>query len=102
MEEALAMARMAVENGLERAVLTPHLHPGRYENSLESISRAAAAFRDELARQAIPLTIGFAAEVRLSTEVLELVETEQMPYLGEREGFRVMLLEFPHGHIPVG
>ena len=102
MEEAVAMARMAAENGIERAVLTPHLHPGRYENSLESISHAAAEFRDELERQAVPLAIGFAAEVRLSLEVLGLVENETMPYLGEREGFRVMLLEFPHSHIPVG
>ena len=102
MEEAVAMARMAAENGIERAVVTPHLHPGRYENSLESISQAAVEFRDELERQSIPLTLGFAAEVRLSPEVLALVENEEMPYLGEREGYRVMLLEFPHSHIPVG
>jgi protein-tyrosine phosphatase len=31
-----------------------------------------------------------------------MVDEEQIPYLGESGGFRIMLLEFPHSHIIVG
>jgi len=32
LEEALEMARIAVANGITEAYVTPHLHPGRWEN----------------------------------------------------------------------
>jgi protein-tyrosine phosphatase len=102
MDDAVAMARMACKNGVQKAVVTPHMHPGRYDNDVHSIKRAVAEFRLELERLAIPLVLGFAAEVRISPEIITLVESGEMPYLGEHEGYRIMLLEFPHSHIPVG
>jgi len=102
MDEALAMARMACSNGLQKAVVTPHIHPGRYENTRRSIEGAVADFSSELERLAIPLAIGFAAEVRISPEIMTAVESGEMPYLGEHEGYEILLLEFPHSHIPVG
>jgi len=40
--------------------------------------------------------------VRLGAEIIDLVAEGRIPFLGERDGYRIMLLEFPHGHIPVG
>ena len=100
--DALDMARAAHAAGIRAAVVTPHLHVGRYDNTLASIAAAAAAFVDELERAAIPLRIGYAAEVRICAELTQLVESGGIPYLGKHEGRNVMLLEFPHSHIPPG
>ncbi len=100
--EALEMARAAVSNGISRAVMTPHLHPGRYENTRSSIERPLQAFRAALREAGIPLKITVAAEVRLSPEILSLIDQDELPFLGEMDGYRVMLLEFPHNHIPHG
>ena len=102
LEEALGMARAAYEAGIHRAIVTPHLHLGRYENGLESIRAATAAFAAELQEAEIPLEIGYGAEVRISPELTSLVECGQVPFLGELDRRKVMLLEFPHGHVPVG
>jgi protein-tyrosine phosphatase len=102
LDEALEMARIAVTNGITEAHVTPHLHPGRWENDRAKIEAAVAAYRAALAAAGIPLKVGFAAEVRLDYEILPLIEADRVPFLGTLEGYRVMLLEFPHSHVPVG
>jgi protein-tyrosine phosphatase len=102
LDEALAMARIAVANGIEAAHVTPHLHPGRWENDLPKIAAAVESYRAALAAAGIPLELGFAAEVRLDYEILPLIEAGRVPFLGTLEGYKVMLLEFPHSHVPLG
>lgn len=102
MDQALSMARVAYDNGIRFSIVTPHIHPGRYENSALNITRSWGLFKAELARAHISLSLGMAAEVRLSPEILPLIERDEIPFLGELDGYRVMLLEFPHSHIPPG
>ena len=102
LDEALEMARIAVANGIEAAHVTPHLHVGRWENDLARIAAAVQDYRGALAAAGIPLKIGFAAEVRLDYEIIPMIEAGRVPFLGELDGYRVMLLEFPHSHVPVG
>jgi protein-tyrosine phosphatase len=102
LEEALGMARIALANGITESHVTPHLHPGRWENDRAKIERAVAAYRAALAKAGIGLEIGFAAEVRLDYDILPLVEEDRVPFLGVLDGHRIMLLEFPHSHVPVG
>lgn len=102
MAQALSMARIAYDNGIRFSIVTPHIHPGRYENSALNITRSWGQFKLELARARIPLRLGMAAEVRLSPEILPMIEREEIPFLGELDGYRIMLLEFPHSHIPPG
>lgn len=100
--QALAMARLALENGIREARVTPHLHVGRWENDRARIAAAVHAFRASLAEHQIPLQIGFAAEVRASYDIVPLVEEDRVPFLGAWEGEKVLLLELPHSHVPVG
>jgi len=102
LEEALEMARIAVANGIEEACITPHMHPGRWDNDLAKIAAALESYRAALAEARIPLMVGFAAEVRFDYEILPLIEAGRVPFLGSLEGYKVMLLEFPHSHMPVG
>lgn len=78
------------------------MHPGRYANRAANIRAAAANFQQSLDAEGIALEILCSAEVRLDHEILSWVGEEQIPYLGHWQGERVMLLEFPHSHVPVG
>lgn len=101
-EQAISLAQLAVKNGITHSVLTPHIHPGRYANAKDSIHSAFTTFQNTLKQQQINLTIGFAAEVRLSVEVMTMIEQEQIPFYGKLNNENIMLLECPHSHIPPG
>lgn len=102
LEEALAMARLAVANGIREARVTPHLHVGEWDNDLERIRTAVDVHRAALAQAGIGLELSYAAEVRLTYEVLPMIEEGRVPFLGAVGGERVLLLELPHSHVPVG
>jgi protein-tyrosine phosphatase len=102
MEEAVALAAHAVRNGIVRAVVTPHVHVGRYGNEFASIEADLARFRAELDRRNIPLQLGLGAEVRIGEGIIAMVMEERIPFLGTCDGYRIMLLELPHSHIPLG
>lgn len=102
LEDAIRLARHAVASGIEKSVVTPHILPNRYDNTLAGIREAAARFRAELAERRIPLELGFAAEVRIGPEVISLVDEELLPVLGSVDGHRIVLLEFPDSHILPG
>lgn len=102
LEEALELARAAVDAGIRIAVLTPHVHVGRYDNNLSSIKKSFTAFRQVLEQEHIPLEIRIGGEVRIGIEIMSMVEEEEIPYIGEFDGYRIMLMEFPHSHLTVG
>ncbi|MBI5912277.1 MAG: capsular biosynthesis protein [Betaproteobacteria bacterium] len=102
LDAAIALARHAVAGGIGTSIVTPHIVPRRYENTLSGIREAAARFRAELAARQIPLAIGYAAEVRIGPEVMALAEEETLPLLGSAEGYGIVLLEFPDSHVLPG
>lgn len=102
MEDALQLAHVAVADGITHMTFTPHIHPGRYDNTVATIKPVFDAFQQALLRENINLSVAMAGEVRLSAEVLMLVSQNQVPFLGTWEGKKVMLLELPHSHIPPG
>lgn len=102
LDTSLAMCRHAIESGITHAVVTPHITPGRYDNTIESITAAYSNFKKKLAEAEIPIALGMAAEVRLDPVIMDLVRNHTMPYLGEHEDHKLILLEFPHDRIPPG
>lgn len=102
LDSALALARVAVQDGITHMVCTPHIHPGRYENTPASIQAAHARFAEALRRENIPLQVSAAAEVRFGMELMVGIGQGAIPFLGEWQGKKVLLLEFPHGEVPFG
>ena len=102
LEESLALARAAVADGITHAVMTPHVHVGVFDNRAGGIARAVVLFRAALAEHGIPLSISAGGEVRIGSEIIEMLAAGEIPFLGTWRGQRVMLLEFPHGQVPVG
>jgi protein-tyrosine phosphatase len=102
LSDSLDLARAAVDAGIHTAVMTPHVHPGRYENSAPTIRKLCAAFQRVLEHQEIPLQVRAGGEVRISSDIMAMVEHDQVPFIGELAGYRIMLLEFPHSHLLLG
>lgn len=102
MNEALALAQACVDDGIRHVVVTPHIYPGLYDNEQVNIAAAYDEFARAVEEAAIGLGVSFAGEVRLSPEVMPMIEEGRVPFLGEVDGYRNMLLELPDGQIPVG
>lgn len=101
-EQSLEMARFAVENGTRHCVVTPHIQPGCYDNDVVNIQRIFEEFKNLLAAENIPLEVGMAAEVRACAELPGMISQGRIPFLGRWQGMKLILLEFPHDHIPIG
>ena len=102
LETSLALARVAVQDGITHLVCTPHIHPGRYDNSPATIQPALASFMAALKQAEIALQVSSAAEVRFDIELMAGIDQGSVPFVGEWQGKRVLLLEFPHGEVPFG
>lgn len=102
MEQSLELARLAVQDGITHCVVTPHIHPGRWNNSRDTILEQVEQFRVAMREQEIPLQIGFAAEVRITDLIFEQLENDHLPFLGSHDGKNLLLLEFPHNQLIPG
>ena len=102
MAEAVLLARMAVADGITHTIVTPHIHPGRYDNEKASIEQGFHAYTQKLQEEGIALKVGMASEVRISMEILPLIAEDKIPFVGELDGYKILLLEFPHSHILPG
>lgn len=102
LEDALLLARASVANGITKAVLTPHVHPGVFDNSLATLLPAFEAFRAALEAAGIPLEVFLGAEARIHPDIFDLLARDDLPVIGMLGDHRIVLLEFPDGQLPVG
>lgn len=99
---ALALARAAVAEGITHLVCTPHIHPGRWDNTPATIEAARQRFQSALTEAGIRLKVATAAEVRFGMELMVGIERGEIPFLGTWQGKPVLLLELPHAEVPFG
>jgi protein-tyrosine phosphatase len=90
---SLAMARIAVEDGIETTFCTPHIYPGLYENNGPDIRRRVANLQLILNDKGIPLTLNYGADTHLVPDLLRDMRSGRIPTLG---GSRYLLLEPSH------
>lgn len=100
--EALTMLKMAVDNGVNTQVLTPHIHQGRFDNTKQGIDQTFRQFKEEVDKANIPIKLLLSAELRIGPEVMTMINTNQVPWLGECQEQKTFLLEFPRSDIPFG
>ncbi len=91
MEASLAMARMAVSDGIGTVVATPHVLDLPYSPAL--IAEQVGRFREALQSARIPLEVLAGAEVSALLDPAQLAPftLNATPYL---------FFEFPHSHVP--
>lgn len=98
LDTALEMARIAVADGIAMVACTPHIYPGLYENTAETIAQATAILRRDLQQAGIPLEITDGADIQLVPELLQGLRCGNYPTL---HGSRYFLFEPPHHTVPV-
>lgn len=94
---SLAMARAAVADGIVLTACTPHVFPGRYDNSRQSIEHSVDALREALSTAHIPLQIVAGGDTRLVPGLLARLRAGEVPTLA---GSAYLLLEPAHHAIP--
>ena len=93
-EEAVAVARQLVELGYGGGAVTPHIRPGRFENTPAGLAPATEALRRALAAEGVPFQVFDGAEHYFSPELgAALIEGEGRA-LGQPGG-RHFLVELP-------
>lgn len=100
--ESLALLKLAVADGITQMVATPHINPGYFDNNKTTIQQALMTLRQALTAQQIAIKIAAAAEIRVTADLMPAFEQAQLPILGHWQQQQVLLLEFPHSHIPPG
>ena len=97
-EESLAMARTAVEDGIEGIVCTPHWIRGYYENNREGTLAAVAMFKEKLEEHRIPLQVYPGSEIRLEPDLFQEIEAGEILTLNDTGS--VLLVELPTEILP--
>lgn len=98
LEDSLAMAELAVAEGITHILATPHHKNGKFENIKHDIIKHVNDLQDELDKRHIDLTVFPGQEVRLYGEVLDDIEKDEILFTDE--GNHYLLIEFPTMTIP--
>jgi protein-tyrosine phosphatase len=96
-EDAVAMARIAVDNGTTVIAATPHVIEGRWLPEWSVITGLCAELNAKLQSENIDLTVVPGAEVALNMDILDWLEGPG-PYC--INAGKYMLIELPATHIP--
>lgn len=102
MDESIALAELAVINDIKHMILTPHINIGRFNNNAQVIQQGLAEFEFELEKRSIDLSVSAGAEVRISADIMFMVERGNIPFVGKWNKMDVILLEMPHSNVPPG
>ena len=93
-EESLAMARIAVKDGIAVSVMTPH-QLGQYsQTGGDEIRELTSKFQAKLDEHEIPLRVLPGADVRIDSDMIERLANGDCLSLGDRR--KHVLLELPH------
>jgi protein-tyrosine phosphatase len=97
METSLAMAKIAVADGITHTACTPHIYPGLYENTAASIEKGVVELRAALKDAGIPLQVTTGADAHLVPELLSGLKSGRIATL---HNTRYFLLEPSHHVAP--
>jgi protein-tyrosine phosphatase len=97
LETSVAMARMAVDDGITHVVCTPHAS-GMFSYDPPRIAEHLAALREALAAEAVPLTLGIGCDFHLSYDNIQ--EALAQPAKFSINGSGYLLVELPDFGLP--
>ena len=93
-EESLAMARMAVADGIQTIIVTPHQLGTFGHNDGATIRQRTAELQGVLDEHQIALRVQPGADVRIEPDMIAKLRTGEVLSLGDHR--RHVLLELPH------
>jgi protein-tyrosine phosphatase len=97
LEQSLAMARIAVEEGISIQACTPHIFPGVYNNTGGDIRSRVEQLQLALNEASIPLHLVAGADVHITPNLVQKLQAGEALSLYDS---RYVLLETPHHVLP--
>ena len=97
LEESLAMARVAVEDGISAVVATPHFRTGVYPNTKPDILDRLKSLQEALSEYRIPLTVYPGSDLSFGGELLERLDQGEILTIN---GGKYFLFEFSDQSVP--
>lgn len=94
LDKALAMAEIALADGIDTIVATPHQLGNYVQNTGDVIRKAVDDFQRELDRRNMPLRVLPGGDVRIEPGMVEKIRRGEVVTLGDHR--RHILLELPH------
>ena len=101
LNETLEFLRIARRDGVRTVVATPHMKPGVYDNTRETILERVSLVREaQKGDEAEGVTLLPGAEVYYTADLTARLRDGQLMTLGD--GGRYLLLELPYQQVPIG
>lgn len=100
LEESLRMAEIAVKDGIQEIVATPHSLDGVYTNRVEDIVSTVANLQDALYKNHLDLKLHPGSDLHLSTNMVQRIRSREACTIDDAGKY--ILLEFPSQMIPNG
>ncbi len=100
LEQSLAMARLAIADGIHTLTATPHHLNGIYSNPAEAIRQRVRSFNLILRRENIALTVLPGSELHLVPEVVEQLHAGLALTIADQG--KAALIELPVHTVPLG
>ncbi|GGF22598.1 tyrosine protein phosphatase [Halobacillus andaensis] len=97
-EESIEMARVAVEEGIDTIVATPHHQNGDFKNYKNDILIQVSELNRVLEEEEIPLTVLPGQETRIHGGMVEDLQKEEILPINEYSKY--VFVEFPHDQVP--
>jgi protein-tyrosine phosphatase len=97
LEMSLAMAGMALSDGISTIACTPHILPGVYNNTGPAIRSAVARLRESISEAGIPISLVTGADVHIAPDLSVQLSGGRALTLNDS---RYLLLEPPHHVLP--
>jgi protein-tyrosine phosphatase len=98
MDMSIDMAKIYLENNINKVIATPHYIEGSKNTSLENNKAALSELREELYKEGINLEIYLGNEIYVSMDIIKYIKEENVSTLN---GTRYILMEFPMFDIPL-
>ena len=97
--DALKLAKLAVQSGINTVVATPHYQFRNTLNTRERVGVQVEQFRKMLAEQGIPLKVASGSEIMLGPGVFEHLKSQQFATINNTGKY--VLLQLPVEYLPV-
>jgi protein-tyrosine phosphatase len=94
---SLAMAKVAVAQGITTVACTPHILPGLYHNAGAGIRQATAQLQDILNKEEIPLRLTTGADAHMAPDFIGGLRSGRLLSVADS---RYVLVEPPHHTAP--
>ncbi|MFC6348361.1 tyrosine-protein phosphatase [Vagococcus carniphilus] len=98
-EDSLAMAELAVSEGITHILCTPHHNNGVYMNKKDQVIPCVSELQTVLDEKKIPLTLYEGQEVRISHDLLKRVAQNEILFTDLDDTY--ILIEFPSSEVPL-